>query len=174
MREGRRWKPRFLSEECIFGIAGNPTISAVALGFEPFVCLFVVSMFSGWHKFKEANNGTRLWLFFHRYAVGYGSHATPFSCPSCLFWSVLRKRATYGTRLCQFTTATPSYGSHAPRLFGTLILWFLQQMMAIAVPPKKVRSRYKSIDFYAVQVFGVVPNAQRASYPGCQRTQRPK
>ena len=46
--------------------------------------------------------------------------------------------------------------------------------MAIAMPTKGVRSRYTSADFDAVQVFGAVPNAQRASYPGLSTHPTPK
>ena len=99
--------------------------TGIYLGFDPFgVCVFV-PMFSGWHKSKEANYGTRLRPFSRSYAVGNGSHAPPFSCPSCLFWSVLRERANYGSRLCQFPTALPGHGSHAPRFVWDVYLMFL-------------------------------------------------
>ena len=45
------------------------------------VFFFFVSMFSGWHKSKEAHFGTRFWPFFHSYAIGYGSHAPHFFLP---------------------------------------------------------------------------------------------
>ena len=57
---------------------------------------------------------------------------------------------------------------HAPRLCGPFIVRLLQQIMAIAMPTKCVRSRYKSTDFDAVYLFGAVPYAQRVSCPGCQ------
>ena len=67
---------------------------------------------------------------------GNGSYAPPFLCDTCLFWSVLRKRANYGSMLCIFPTVTPDDGRHAPRLFGPFILRFVQQIMAIASPAK--------------------------------------
>ena len=55
--------------------------------------------------------------FSRSYAAGYGSCAPPVSCPLCLLWLVLRKRAHYASRLCHFPTAMPCllYTSPSPR-----------------------------------------------------------
>ena len=49
-----------------------------------------------------------------------------------------------------FPPLMPGCRRDEPRLFGPFILWFSQQIMAIAMPTKQVRSRYKSTDFDAV------------------------
>ena len=59
----------------------TPAYKVYGTRYEGFDPIFFVPMFSGWHKSKNANYGTRLWPFFHSYAVGYGSHVPSFLLP---------------------------------------------------------------------------------------------
>ena len=105
------------------------------VGFLTHLMFFLfVPMFSGWHKSKEANYGTRLWPFFHTYATGYGSHAPPFVLPFMLILIGFAQKSELWQQVMSIPPP-PGYGRHAPRLFGPFIFWFLRQIMAILCPP---------------------------------------
>ena len=81
--------PRF----CMLRIYSPIARTYLKLSFDPFgVCVFV-PMFSGWHKSKNANYGTRSRPFFHSSAIGHGGHAPPFSMPFMLILVVFAPKS---------------------------------------------------------------------------------
>ena len=83
-------------------------------------------------------------VIFLSYAKDYGSHAPPFGSP---FMLMLVEFAQESELWRQVMSISHRY---APRLFRPFMVWILQEIMAFAMPTKRVRPMYKSTDFDAV------------------------
>ena len=121
-----------------------------------------------------SNYGTRLWPFFHSYAVGCGGHAPPFSCPSSLFlvgfaqqselWQQVMPNSHRYARLCPPCAAS---------------VWAVHLMVLTAIYGYRYAHQLSQVQVYVNRFWSCwstwlgFHNAQRASYRGCQRMPPP-